>query len=74
MTSRITQDTGRGELGFPKLLTGEDGGGTVIVLFFNECTGTVVHSNKGSPVGYSSRTWTMVNFTDFHGTVELRND
>jgi len=74
MTSTIITDPVKDEGGFPKLLKGID----VVVLFTSERVGTVVFREdkafSGTPLGYWDDTWYSAQFSDFHGTVQLRNE
>lgn len=58
---------------YPRLMECVVGGdkGTV-VLFYGPNKGTVV-SGDGSPIGYFSSAWNMLNFVEFHGTITLEN-
>ena len=61
------------EIKYPCLMITHTGG--KIVLFNNECCGTVVCSGrKEQPIGYYSERWMMPNFTPFNGTIELSNN
>ena len=64
---------------FPKLMRTLDNG--TIVLFNEPCIGTVLvppvegyHRAVLQYEGYYSTTWMMSDFTDFKGTVALKND
>jgi len=75
MISTIITDPVKDEgKGFPKLMKGFD----VVVLFISERYGTVVYREKnafgGTPLGYWDDTWYSDQFTDFHGTILLRNE
>lgn len=76
MTSRITQDAAKGEKEFPRLMQWTTERGFVwVVLFTSKDCGTCVYStDERILVGDVERNWGMKDFTDFHGTVELRND
>ena len=75
MTSRITKDQGKG--GYPVLKQFiNDTGWKCVVLFTKENTGFVVfHNTNGEwALGEYCDNWAESDFTDFHGTVELRNE
>ena len=55
---------------FPKLMILDKG---LIVLFTNNCKGTVIKANSENEIGDVSDTWNTSVFTDYKGTIELTN-
>ena len=65
----------KGEIKYPMLMTAHSYLGTIVVLFHDECCGTIVYSEiKEHPIGYYSKSWDMSGFTPFDGTIELSNN
>ena len=63
------------EIKYPCLMAAHSSSDSKVVLFHNECCGTVVYSEgKQQPIGYYSQAWAMVGFTPFDGTIQLTND
>ena len=65
----------KGEIKYPMLMAAHSSSGSIVVLFHNECYGTVVYSEREQqPVGHYSKVWDMSGFTPFDGTIELSNN
>ena len=63
------------EIKYPCLMTAHANFGEVVVLFHDECCGTVVYSERVlQPIGYYTKAWVMDYFTPFDGTIELSNN
>ena len=56
---------------YPKLMESEDA--NLIVLMTAPKNGVVVHASEEYGVGHSSDDWDMECFTDYNGTIELKN-
>lgn len=63
------------EIKYPCLMATHSDLGMMVVLFDDECSGTVVYSErKVQPIGYYSEYWSTAAFKPFYGTVQLTND
>ena len=67
--------TKKEEIKYPCLMTADGDFGAIVVLFHDECCGTVVYSEREfQPIGYYSKAWIMSGFTPFDGTIQLSNN
>ena len=77
MTSTIITDPVKDEGGFPKLMRYDDGG-ILLVNGYSDAEksyiGMVVLDGPGCEIGYYMKSWDRDGLTDFHGTIQLRND
>ena len=75
MKSVIKTNDLKGEIKYPCLMTAHRNYGEVVVLFHNECCGTVVYSERVlQPIGFYTEAWGMSSFKPFDGTIELSNN
>ena len=65
-----TKEDSKPVVEYPKLMQGSEG---TIVLMTERGRGAVVAAGKYLPVGHYSVDWNISSFTDFNGTVTLKN-
>lgn len=74
MKSKIVP-TKEKDIKYPCLMTTHSDLGMVVVLFKDECSGTVVYSErKEQPIGDYSEYWVTSIFKPFYGIIHLTND
>ena len=54
---------------FPKLMKSDD----IIVLFYEASKGTVLSENDVWSLGHHSTSWDIEQFSDYEGTITLKN-
>jgi hypothetical protein len=70
MTSTIIEKEDRYVIPFPKIM--QNGDKTLIILFVEKESGTVIFTDKELyPVGEYRTDWHKENFSDWYGTIEL---
>lgn len=74
MRSKIVL-TKKKDIKYPCFMTTYSDLGMIIVLFADECRGTVVYSQREmQPIGYYSDYWIMSSFRPFYGIIQLTSD